>query len=133
MNGETYECEGHCIHGRKCTRNTSQWREIVMAKELDKVAGYTREITPLIRKRPICDACAAQGIVHPPFEFMVGFFDAATECTHANAKPAPKVGARVSSYCKECGAVFRIGNGTGIGADIPELDDDPPALDAPKQ
>jgi hypothetical protein len=71
---------------------------------------------PLVKRAPICESCAAHGLQHWPFEFFVAFFDAPTECTHPNAWPVPKVGAIVSSGCADCGAVFRLGNGTPLGS-----------------
>lgn len=110
------QCEGWRIHGRACDRTELTPIEYVAARELDSVEGYTKEILPLIRRAPVCTGCASQGLKHWPFEFVIAFFDAPTKCRHPRATPTPIVGLNTSSGCPDCGAVFRVGNGTWLGS-----------------
>lgn len=110
-------CEGFRITGRACDVPTTGRADLVNAQALDAVEGWTREILPLMKRTPVCGDCIAAAVKHWPFEFFIEFFTAPTTCEHTNAEPKPRVGLRQSSYCPDCRAVFRVGNGTYAGND----------------
>lgn len=110
------KCQGWRVTGRKCRATVTTLVEYVPANDLDSVEGYTKQIVPLIRRAPMCVECAAQGLKHWPFEFVIGFFAKPTKCLHPRANPPPHLGANTSSGCPDCGAVFRVGNGTWLGS-----------------